>query len=698
MCKKTSAAIAVICILIFAFFGLVSCGGDPSGEPTLLGTPTVRIEGNLALWDAVPGAVGYEIDTGAGTESVGHRVTSYELTPGMTVRVRATGDGVVYKTGEWSHPVTEGVHNHTDNDSNGICDTCALTVIVTVDIYAINDLHGKFCDTAAQPGVDELATYLENRRAEDDYTVILSTGDMWQGSAESNLTGGAIMTEWMNEMDFSAMTLGNHEFDWGEEYIRENRELADFPFLAINVYDNETGMLADYCTPSLLIELGGVEIGIIGAIGDCYSSISSDMVEGIHFKTGSELASLVTAEAGRLEALGADFIIYSIHDGHTSNSTGTKSVNASSLSSYYQSTLSGCVDMVFEAHTHKYYVLRDDAGTYHLQGGGENYGITHAEIEINGITGGFTVNTAEVIKNSAWEGLSDHGDTEALEDKYRDVIDKAYDSLGVVSSEYSSAAISDIVAKLYLDAGLEKWGDDYDITLGGGFIVPRSPYKLTAGEKCYADILSLFPFNNRLTLCSISGDKLLSQFIENDSSDYHIALSQYGESIKNSISKGGTYYVVVDTYTQLYRYNGLTLIDYLDGTTFARDLLAEYIKEGNLTVKTEGYTLTPIAELIEICARLTAGAESGEVYYARGFVADTPNSTYGDFTLTDGNGNSIYVYGLYSTDGKRYDAMGISLSVGDEVVICGPLFNYVNSGNPSASKLELKRAQLIEVK
>ena len=690
MKKRTAAVITVVCILLFT---LISCSTVPV-KPTVLDTPTVRIEGGLALWNPIAGAVGYEINTGDKTESFGHRVTSFELTDGATVRVRALGDGKVYADSEWSAPVTEGIHNHTDSDSNGICDTCSLTVIVTVDIYAINDLHGKFCDTVSQPGVDELATYIETMRAADDYALTISTGDMWQGSAESNLTGGAVMTEWMNEMDFTAMTLGNHEFDWGEEYIRNNLEIAEFPFLAINVYDNATGALADYCTPSVLVELGGVEIGVIGAIGDCYSSISSDMVEDVHFKTGDELASLVSAEASKLRSLGADFIIYSLHDGHSSNSTGTKTVRTSSLSAYYQSALESSVDMVFEAHTHKYYVLKDDSGTYHLQGGGENYGITHAEIKINGITGDFTVNTAEVIKSSAWENLSDHAGTESIEDKYQDVIDRAYDSLGTVSSEYSSSAIADIAAKLYLDCGIKKWGGEYDIVLGGGFIKPRSPYKLTAGEKCYADVLSLFPFNNRLTLCSISGDKLLSKFINSENSNYHIALSEYGEGIKNSISKTATYYVIVDTYTQLYAPNGLTLVEYLDDTTFARDLLADYIKEGNLGTKTDGYTLTSIEELLTICAGLTPNTESTERYYVRGFVQGTPNSIYGDFTLTDGEGSSIYVYGLSSTDGKRYDAMGVTLSPGDEVIIYAPLLKYVSG---SSVTLELKRAQLIEI-
>ena len=182
---------------------------------------------------------------------------------------------------------------HTDNDNNGACDLCNESVLVVVDFYNINDLHGKFADTSEQPGVNEMTTYFKKVRAKDDHVVLLSTGDTWQGSSESNLTGGLLMTDWMNQLDFVAMTLGNHEFDWGTEHIANNAELAEFPFLAINIYSKDTNTLVPYCQPSVMVEADGIQIGIIGAIGDCYSSISSDKVTDIYFKTGSELTALV---------------------------------------------------------------------------------------------------------------------------------------------------------------------------------------------------------------------------------------------------------------------------------------------------------------------------------------------------------------------------------------------------------------------
>ncbi len=584
--------------------------------------------------------------------------------------------------------------DHLDVNNDEYCDICSEYVIVVIDFYVVNDLHGKFCDTDTQPGVDELATYLKLMEERDDNVVFMSTGDMWQGTAESNLTGGLLITEWMNEMNFVSMTLGNHEFDWGEDDIRNNLAVAEFPFLAINVYDLSTKTLADYCTPSIMIERDGVKIGIIGAIGDCYSSISSDMVEGVTFKVGKELTALVKEESDNLRAAGADLIVYSLHDGYGSSSNSTSMVGSSALSSYYDTVLSeGYVDLVFESHSHQRYTLVDPSGVYHLQGGGENYGLSHVEIAVNSANGSNRVNEAGVVGNGAYSGLEDDPSTEALEDKYADVIEYAYAPLGVVSKNYSDSEIEDYVAELYLEKGLEKWGEKYNIVLGGGFLRTRSPYDLTAGTKTYADILSLLPFDNRLVLCSVSGSNLKSKFINSSSSDYHIALSEYGSSIVNKISNNQTYYIVVDTYTALYSYNGLTMIEFYDDDTYARDLLAEAIKNGDLEVKHDAYKLTSIPDALSIGNRLGNNATTSDYYYIKGTIKSAPNSTYGNLYLVDEKGNEIYVYGLYDQNGKRYDSMSYKPVAGDTIIVYSTIYKYYNG----STTIELKNAVVIEI-
>ncbi len=470
---------------------------------------------------------------------------------------------------------------HVDSDDNGKCDLCRQSVIVSIDFYAINDLHGKFKDTESNGGVDELSTYLKSRRSSDENVILLSSGDMWQGSSESNLTRGNIITEWMNDLDFASMTLGNHEYDWGEELVEENAELAEFPFLAINVFDRETNARVDYCQASTVVECDGIQIGIIGAIGDCYSSISGDKSEGFYIKTGSELTALVKNESERLRAEGVDFIVYSIHDGYEDSTSFDKSVSRNDLSYYYNTSLSnGYVDLVFEGHTHQNYVLVDEYGVYHLQNGGENKGISHAEIRINSVTGRSRTRDAEFVSSSIYANLTDDKIVSELLEKYKDEIAIADVVLGNNVRKRYSNELKQLVSKLYFEYGSEIWGSEYDIVLGGGFISSRSPYNLEAGEVRYSHIQSILPFDNELVLCSVSGRDLASNFFFTENENYYITFGSYGESVKNNIDYNATYYIITDTYSSSYAPNNLTVIEKLNEIIYARDLVAEYIKAG----------------------------------------------------------------------------------------------------------------------
>ena len=478
-----------------------------------------------------------------------------------------------------------GVDGHSDTDNDKICDECSISVVTTFDFYAINDLHGKFTDTSNTVGVEGLTTYLKASAALDDNPIFLSSGDMWQGGGYSNITKGAIITEWMNSLGFVSMTLGNHEFDWGEDYVSANAELANFPMLAINIYDKSTNRQVDYVQSSVMVECNGLQVGIIGAAGDNYSSISSDKVEDIYFKTGSQLTALVKAESQKLRNEGADIIIYSLHDGYD-KSTTDKTIGNASLSSYYDISLSnGYVDMVFEGHTHRSYAACDSQSVYHLQNSGDNGGISHAELEYNFANGNYTVTTAEHIPASKYKDMTDDAIIAEILAKYKDDVAKADEVVGQNDIQRDKDSLRAIIAKLYFEAGNERWGDKYDIKLGGGFMTVRSPGYLRQGTLTYADLESVLPFDNKIVLCSIKGRELDYKFINTNNSNYFVYCGEYGQSIKANIDYNATYYVIVDTYTALYAPNKLTIIEEYDPDVFARDLLAEYIKAGNLMVQ-----------------------------------------------------------------------------------------------------------------
>ena len=546
---------------------------DAADSDSTTGTPVTDADGETVtdadgdpVTQAATGGKGDKTTAGGKDKPTTNRPESVQTLPGATTS----------KT---------SACKHADKDDNGKCDTCKGNLMVTVDFYNINDLHGKVADGDNHPGVDELTTYLKNMRKQDDYALFLSSGDMWQGSSESNLTNGKIVTDWMNQMGFSAMSLGNHEYDWGTDPIKENSAFAQFPILAINVYDRSTNQRVSYCGASTVVDLGAVQVGIIGAIGDCYSSIAPDKCEDVYFKVGSELTNLVKAESQRLRQSGVDYVVYLLHDGYgQSKSDSAVTISDSQIASYYNTSLSGSdVDLVFEGHTHQKYILKDSKGVYHLQNRGDNQGgISHVEVSINSVTGTDKVNTAQLVTSAVYGSLADDPVVEQLMDKYDDRIGSAGDVLGQNSTYRRSEDIAQLAADMYYKAGVERWGKQYDIVLGGGFMSVRSPYNLYAGDVTYADLMALLPFDNQIVLCSVKGRDLKKKFFFTNNDRYYISYGSYGEKLKNSINDNATYYIVTDTYTSQYKYNNLTEIARYDETTFARDLIAEYVKEGGL--------------------------------------------------------------------------------------------------------------------
>ena len=67
--------------------------------------------------------------------------------PGPSTEGHPSGDP---KPAPGDTPTCDGQTTHVDTDNNGQCDTCDISVIVVIDFYAINDLHGKMSDTESK--------------------------------------------------------------------------------------------------------------------------------------------------------------------------------------------------------------------------------------------------------------------------------------------------------------------------------------------------------------------------------------------------------------------------------------------------------------------------------------------------------------------------------------------------------------------
>lgn len=561
----------------------------------------------------------------------------------------------------------EGECAHTDKNSDDTCDLCYIPLTVTLDLYSINDMHGKFDDTYANIGVDEMSAYLRTAQTTSENTIILSAGDMWQGSAESNFTQGNVVVEWMNDMGFVGMAMGNHEYDWGSAPIEANAELAQFPFLGINIFDEATNERVDYCEASVMVERSGAKIGIIGAIGDCYSSIAAGMADDVYFKVGNELTTLVKNESTRLRNLGADFIVFVVHDGEDN---------------YDESLSNGYVDLVFEGHTHDEVRKSDSYGVWHLQAGGDNdTGLSHAQVTVNILSDEHSVST-KIVKHSTYQNMQGDPIVDKILEKYADELTAINTVLGMNDSYRNSDAIESATAEAMYRKGVEKWGGDPKyagkLALGGGFLQTRSPYYLPAKEVTYGDIYPLLPFDNPLVLCELKGSRLKSQFI--NSSNYTCFYGEDGQAIKNNVQNNETYYVVVDTYCANYNYSGLgflKIVEYYEESGehayYPRHALAEYIYNGGWGVQAIEST---IPEILAIGAGLSSGAQTADRYRVTGKIVKIENSTTGIFYIEDTNGKQLYVYRSFDTNGTAFGSMSYVPKVGDTVVVESVIKKY----------------------
>ena len=62
---------------------------------------------------------------------------------------------------------------------------------------------------------DRIKTYIESiKKSNKKGTIVLSAGDMFQGTAVSSMTRGRAIVDCMNIIGFDAMTIGNHELDY----------------------------------------------------------------------------------------------------------------------------------------------------------------------------------------------------------------------------------------------------------------------------------------------------------------------------------------------------------------------------------------------------------------------------------------------------------------------------------------------------
>lgn len=191
-------------------------------------------------------------------------------------------------------------------------------------ILGTSDMHGNvwswsYEDNAetTNNGMPRLYTYIQQVRAENPITFLVDAGDVIQGTiltddlANKNPDEPHPAIAAMNYMGFDAMTVGNHEFNWGVENMKKFLSTAEFPVLSQNIL-NKDGSYVTGCGWTI-IEREGVRLAVIGV---CTPDIpiwdgSKEGVNDLIFEAPGMAVKKAIAEIGDR----ADIIMVSAHMG-----------------------------------------------------------------------------------------------------------------------------------------------------------------------------------------------------------------------------------------------------------------------------------------------------------------------------------------------------------------------------------------------
>ena len=136
----------------------------------------------------------------------------------------------------------------------------------SIKILYTNDEHGWMEKNGAIGGAAGLMNLWKNSEGYSGTGayLILSGGDMWTGPAISTWFEGESMAQVMNNMNYSASAIGNHEFDFGLDKLVERKNKSAFPFLSANIKEKSTGTYPGFCEPYTIKTVNGIKVGIIG--------------------------------------------------------------------------------------------------------------------------------------------------------------------------------------------------------------------------------------------------------------------------------------------------------------------------------------------------------------------------------------------------------------------------------------------------
>ncbi|WP_317856322.1 5'-nucleotidase C-terminal domain-containing protein [Chakrabartyella piscis] len=403
--------------------------------------------------------------------------------------------------------------------------TTAMVLGLTVPVMAsdmdgklvilhTNDIHGNFGTTEegiGAAGAKSLKEYYEAQGAE---VLLVDAGDYSQGNTLVNYTQGISAAEFLVAADYDVVTLGNHEFDFSFDKLKEGVSIMEeggIQVVCANIMDKETGV--SYFTENTIFELDGMTVGFFGLdTAETLTKASPTNVADVSFVDGEEMYAIAQEQADFLAEAGCDYIVAMTHLGVDAESVGRRSIDVAEA-------ITG-VDLIIDGHSHTEMDGGEMVGEALIVSAG-SYMANIGVVEIDKATGETDAHLLSAATYAETIGLYDAEVTAFVAEKQAEV-DAVYDGIfaetlvdlngerepGVRTEETN---LGDFAADAYLYVAKqyaeEKELDlSVDVALANGGGIRAS---IPTGEISMNTLYTVFPYGNTIALVTLTGEQLL---------------------------------------------------------------------------------------------------------------------------------------------------------------------------------------------
>lgn len=239
---------------------------------------------------------------------------------------------------------------------------------VELQILGTSDLHTNFVNydyyqdkKSNALGLAKTGVLIEHAREDNPNTLLFDNGDLIQGTPFGGYKVSVDPLEddelhpafaALESLDFDASTLGNHEFNFGLDYLDNALEEAPFPVLNANVYDAQTGK--NRFTPYTIIDkkvVDGkgkkhtIQVGVIGVVAPQIMKWDRAHLDGNVI--AKDAVETVEKFLPKVKAAGADVVVVLSHSG-----MGDETYDVGEEDITYQLTEVDGVDAIITGHNH----------------------------------------------------------------------------------------------------------------------------------------------------------------------------------------------------------------------------------------------------------------------------------------------------------------------------------------------------------